>query len=51
LITELQKELIRYGVKEVETTGIFEINTQAIQTWKNFKHIQHKRRRCYVKEL
>jgi GNAT superfamily N-acetyltransferase len=51
LITELQKELIRYGVKEVETTGIFETNTQAVQTWKNFKHIQHKRRRCYVKEL
>ena len=34
-----------------ETTGIFEDNTKAIQNWKNYEHIQHKRKRCWVKEL
>ncbi|MCD4747485.1 MAG: GNAT family N-acetyltransferase [Bacteroidales bacterium] len=51
LITELQKVLIEYGIKHVETTGIFETNHKAIQHWKNYDHIQHKRRRCFVKKL
>lgn len=49
LITELQKTLIEHGVKYAETTGIFESNGKAIQVWKNYEHIQHKRKRCYVK--
>lgn len=51
LISELQKKMIANGVKYVETTGMFESNTKGITTWKNYKYIQHKRRRCYVKEL
>lgn len=51
LIYELQQVLIKYKVRFVETTGIFETNHKAIQTWKNYKNEQHKRRRCYVKEL
>ncbi len=51
LITELQEVLIKYGVREVETTGIFETNKKAIQHWKNYEHIQHKQRRCFVKFL
>ncbi|MBN2730751.1 MAG: hypothetical protein JXR53_16120 [Bacteroidales bacterium] len=51
IIYELQKVLIKYNVHHVETTGIFESNHKAIQTWKNYKHEQHKRRRCYIKEL
>lgn len=51
LINELQKVMIEYGVTDVETTGIFEDNTKAIQNWKNYEHIQHKRKRCWVKEL
>ncbi|MCX7697722.1 MAG: GNAT family N-acetyltransferase [Bacteroidales bacterium] len=51
LMYELHKVAIKYGVKYVETTGIFETNQKAIQTWKNYSHIQHKRRRCYVKSL
>lgn len=51
LMYELHKVAIEYGVKYVETTGIFETNQKAIQTWKNYSHIQHKRRRCYVKNL
>jgi GNAT superfamily N-acetyltransferase len=49
LITELQKTMIENGVKYVETTGIFETNHKAITTWKNYQHVQHKRRRCYRK--
>lgn len=51
LINELQKVLIEHGVKYVETTGIFETNQKAIQNWKNYEHIQHKRKRCWKKNL
>jgi GNAT superfamily N-acetyltransferase len=51
LINELQKVIMEHKIKYVETTGIFETNHKAIVTWKNYEHIQHKRRRCYVKEL
>lgn len=39
------------GVKYVETTGMLENNHVAIQMWKSFEHIQHKRKRCYIKDL
>ncbi len=51
LITELQKVMIEHGIKYVETTGIFETNHKAIKHWKNYEHIQHKRRRCFVKAI
>ncbi|PIE87922.1 MAG: hypothetical protein CSA04_04550 [Bacteroidetes bacterium] len=51
LINELQKVMIRDKVEYVETTGIFETNHKAIQHWKNYQHIQHKRKRCYVKKF
>jgi len=51
LITEQQKTLLANGIRYVETTGIFESNHVAIQTWKNYPHIQHKRKRCFVKNL
>lgn len=51
LINELQKVLVRYKVYVVETTGIFETNHKAITTWKNYQHIQHKRKRAYKKSL
>jgi len=51
LITELQKTAIANGVKFTETTGMLETNTKAIQTWKNFEHIQHKRKRCFIKHF
>ena len=37
------------GIKYVETTGMLEDNHVAIQMWKSFDHIQHKRKRCYRK--
>lgn len=51
LITEQQKTLLANGIKYVETTGMFESNHVAIQTWKNYPHIQHKRKRCFVKQI
>jgi hypothetical protein len=47
--TELQKECIKRNVHYMETTGMFETNTKAITHWKSYEHIQHKRRRCYIK--
>jgi GNAT superfamily N-acetyltransferase len=51
LITELQKTMLEYGVKFTETTGIFETNHEAINHWKNYDNIQHKRKRCFKKSL
>lgn len=51
LINELQKTLIEEEVKFVETTGMFETNLKGATHWKNYDHIQHKRRRCFVKAL
>lgn len=49
LITELQKVMQKYGVEYVETTGMIETNEKAINHWKNYDHIQHKRKRCFKK--
>ncbi len=49
LMAEIQKEMVSKGLKYIETTGIFETNTNAISNWKNYEHIQHKRKRCYRK--
>ncbi len=51
LINELQSVIMTYNIKYVETTGMFETNTKGITHWKSYDHIQHKRRRCFVKEL
>ncbi|MBI3500192.1 MAG: hypothetical protein HY063_00195 [Bacteroidetes bacterium] len=49
LMAELQKEMLKKGMKYIETTGIFETNQNAISNWKNYEHIQHKRKRIYRK--
>ncbi|HRP90768.1 MAG TPA: GNAT family N-acetyltransferase [Edaphocola sp.] len=51
LITDLQQIMIEHGVEWVETTGMIETNEKAINHWKNYEHIQHKRKRCYRKML
>lgn len=51
LITEIHKTIHAEGVAFVETTGIFETNHDAINHWKSYEHIQHKRRRCFVKKF
>jgi hypothetical protein len=51
LMAEIQKEMLSHGMKFIETTGIFETNEKAISNWKNYEHIQHKRKRCFVKAI
>ncbi len=51
LFAELQEEMLKQGLNTIETTGIFETNHNVISNWKNYEHIQHKRRRCYVSEV
>jgi GNAT superfamily N-acetyltransferase len=49
LMNDLWETANADGVKFVETTGMLENNHVAIQMWKSFDHIQHKRKRCYRK--
>ncbi len=49
LQAELQNAMAEKGIKYIETTGIFETNDRAIKNWKNYEHIQHKRKRCFRK--
>jgi len=51
LFAEIQEEILSLGVDQMETTGVFETNKNVISNWKNYEHIQHKRRRCFVKNL
>ncbi len=51
LMNDLWKTANSDGVKFVETTGMLEDNHVAIQMWKSFEHIQHKRKRCYIKRF
>lgn len=51
LFAEIQEEMMKQGIDQMETTGIFETNHNVISNWKNYDHIQHKRRRCFVKNL
>ena len=47
IINNMVKEKLEY----CETNLMLEDNLRIQQTWKNFKHIQHKLRRSYIKEL
>ncbi|TAJ12866.1 N-acetyltransferase [Marinilabiliaceae bacterium JC017] len=49
LMNELWLTAKEDGIRFVETTGMLENNHVAIQMWKSFDHIQHKRKRCFVK--
>lgn len=51
LFAEIQEEMMKQGITIMETTGIFETNHNVISNWKNYEHIQHKRRRCFIKEI
>ena len=51
LFAEIQQEMMNQGINQMETTGVFETNHNVITNWKNYEHIQHKRRRCFLKSL
>jgi hypothetical protein len=49
MMSELYQSYIDNGVNWIETTGMQESNHVAIQGWKSWNHVQHKRKRCYRK--
>lgn len=51
LMVETQRTAIDAGARYAETTGMIETNHKAIQNWKNYEHIQHKRKRCFIKRF
>lgn len=51
LFSAMQNAIYENGIHNFETTGVFESNMAVISNWKSYKHVQHKRRRCYVKSL
>ena len=51
LIHETNKVFIKNRIEKVETNRELEENSKVQAQWKFFKNRQHKRRRCYKKEL
>ena len=51
IITALLEKLIKNGVKYCETGPMLETNAAVHSLWKPFEKRQHKRRRCYAKEI
>ena len=51
IFTEMTPYFTKYGIERVETTGILETNTKNLANFIIFDHIQHKRRRAFIKEL
>ncbi len=49
LMNDLWQTANKAGIKFVETTAMLENNHVAIQMWKSFDHIQHKRKRAFRK--
>ncbi len=51
LMHRMQEILIRMGVKKIESNPELENNELVQSQWKYFETRQHKRRRCYIKQL
>ena len=51
IFNEMTPHFVKYGIERVETTAILETNNKSLANFADFNHIQHKRRRAYVKEL
>jgi GNAT superfamily N-acetyltransferase len=51
IFNEMTPHFAKYGIQRVETTAILETNHKSLSNFADFDHIQHKRRRAYIKEL
>ena len=51
IINALLAKLIKNGVKYCETGPMLETNSAVHSLWSSFEKRQHKRRRCYLKEI
>ncbi|HWQ07410.1 MAG: hypothetical protein ABFD03_10645 [Clostridiaceae bacterium] len=51
ILDEMMHKLIKAGFKYAESGPMLEINEHILSQWARFENVQHKRRRCFVKEL
>ena len=51
IFSKIGQTFIRNGIKQVETTRELENNHKVQQLWAGYEVRQHKRARCYRKEL
>lgn len=51
LIDTLSKSIIKNNVRYCETGPMLETNTAVQSLWKGFEKRQHRRRRCYIKNI
>ncbi len=51
LMNEINKLIIKNNIRLVETNRELEDNSKVQAQWRFFEHRQHKRRRCYKKEI
>lgn len=51
LLVEMFEGAKKFGVKYCETGPMLETNNKIHLMWKRFDHIEHHRRRCYIKKL
>ncbi|KUG26851.1 hypothetical protein ASZ90_003291 [hydrocarbon metagenome] len=51
LMNEINKLIIKNNIRVVETNRELEDNSKVQAQWRFFEHRQHKRRRCYKKEI
>ncbi len=51
IFDEMTPHFAKYGVQRIETTAILETNHKSLANFAEYDHIQHKRRRAFVKEL
>ena len=51
LLDDMQQKVAKSGFRYAETGPMLELNHRIIAQWDRFESEQHKRRRCFVKEL
>ena len=51
ILSKAMKGCLKMGIKEAETGPMLELNDKVQSQWKDFQTEQHKRRRCFIKEL
>lgn len=51
IIDHLLHGCVKNGIRYAETGPQLETNTKELSQWKLFDKEQHKRRRCYIKDL
>ena len=51
IVNEMTPYFSQYGIQRVETSAILETNHKSQANFTIFDHIQHKRRRAFIKEL